>query len=159
MEERNPDDDVPAARPDPTRPQPPVSAVPRLYPPVSAYPGRTRRRPPYPPVSAGPYQPGGYPPAVQRIAVQAPLTSGMATASLVLGILGVLGGWCLFGLPCILAVILGHVGLRETRDGTRSGHGMAVAGLVLGYVFVGPMIAFTVLMFFGSVMGAATPTP
>ena len=148
---------------DPTRPQPPVSAVPRPYPPVSALPGPY---PPaygpfgaYPPVSAGPYQPGGYLPAVQRIAVQPPLTSGMATASLVLGILGVLGGWCLFGLPCILAVILGHLALRETRDGTRSGYGMAVAGLVLGYVFVGPMIAFTVMAFFGSVVGAATPTP
>ncbi|WP_200210374.1 DUF4190 domain-containing protein [Micromonospora coerulea] len=153
----------PQPGPDPTRPQPPVSAVPRLYPPVSAVPGpyppASGLPGPYPPVSAVPYQAGGYPPAVQRIAVQAPPTSGIATASLVLGILGVLGGWCLFGLPCILAVILGHIGLRETRDGTRSGHGMAVAGLVLGYVFVGPMVAFTVLMFFGSVMGAATPTP
>ncbi|MGC5021247.1 DUF4190 domain-containing protein [Micromonospora sp. DT47] len=106
-----------------------------------------------------PYQPGGYFQAAQRVAVHPPLTSGMATASLVLGILGVLGGWCLFGLPCILAVILGHLALRETRDGTRSGHGMAVAGLVLGYVFVGPMIAFTVMWFFGGVVGAATPTP
>ncbi|MFE9691931.1 DUF4190 domain-containing protein [Micromonospora sp. NPDC005806] len=83
----------------------------------------------------------------------------MATASLVRGILGVLGGCCLFGLPCILAVILGHLAMRETRDGTRSGHGMAVAGLVLGYIFVGPMIAFTVMVFFGSVLTAATPTP
>ncbi|MDZ5443406.1 DUF4190 domain-containing protein [Micromonospora sp. 4G57] len=148
----------PQSGPDPTRPQPPVSGVPRLYPPVSAVPGpyppASGLPGPYPPVSAVPYQPGGYPPAGQRIAVQAPLTSGMATASLVLGILGVLGGWCLFGLPCILAVILGHVALAETRDGRRSGHGMAVAGLVLGYVFVGPMIAFTVMVFFGSVVGA-----
>ncbi|MDW3846310.1 DUF4190 domain-containing protein [Micromonospora sp. BRA006-A] len=83
----------------------------------------------------------------------------MATASLVLGILGVLGGWCLFGLPCVLAVILGHLALRDTRDGTRSGHGMAVAGLVLGYVFVGPMILFTLMVFFGSFLTAVTPTP
>jgi hypothetical protein len=138
---------------DPTRPQPPVVGVPGPYPPVSGLPS------PYPPVSAVPYQPAGYPQAAQRIAVQPPLTSGMATASMVLGILGVLGGWCLFGLPCILAVILGHIALRETRDGTRSGHGMAVAGLVLGYVFVVPMIAFTFMVFFGSVVGAVTPTP
>ncbi|MCW3844001.1 DUF4190 domain-containing protein [Micromonospora yasonensis] len=105
-----------------------------------------------------PYQ-AGYPQAPQRVTVQPSLTSGTATASLVLGILGVLGGWCLFGLPCILAVILGHLAMRETRDGTRSGHGMAVAGLVLGYVFVGPMILFTVMVFFGSVLSAATPTP
>ncbi|MGN9778049.1 DUF4190 domain-containing protein [Micromonospora sp. H33] len=119
------------------------------YPPVSGPPGA------YPPLPAGP---GQYPPATPQ-QVRPPLTSGLATASLVLGIFGALGGWCLFGLPCVLAVILGHLALRETRDGTRSGHGMAVAGLVLGYVFVGPMIAFTVMAFFGSVIGAATPNP
>ncbi|MFF0657791.1 MULTISPECIES: DUF4190 domain-containing protein [Micromonospora] len=137
---------------DPTRPQPPLPAVVGPYPPVSAPTGA------YAPVPAMPYQNGGYPPGGQRLTVQPVLTSGMATASLVLGILGVLGGWCLFGLPCVLAVILGHLALRETRDGTRSGHGMAVAGLVLGYVFVGPMILFTLMVFFGSVLSAA-PTP
>lgn len=148
---------------DPYQSQPPVSAVPGPYPPVSAVPGPyppvSGVPGPYPPVSVVPYRPGGYPPAAQRAVVQPPLTSGMATASMVLGILGVLGGWCLFGLPCILAVVLGHLALRETRDGTRSGHGMAVAGLVMGYVFVGPMIAFTFLVFFGSAIGAVTPTP
>ncbi|MFE9691921.1 DUF4190 domain-containing protein [Micromonospora sp. NPDC005806] len=152
----------PQPGPDRTRPQPALPGVPGPYPPVSAVPG------PYPPVSAPPggYPPGpvmayqaGYPQGPQRVTVQPALTSGMATTSLVLGILGVLGGWCLFGLPCILAVILGHLAMRETRDGTRSGHGMAVAGLVLGYVFVGPMILFTVMVFFGSVLSAATPTP
>ncbi|MEU9742521.1 DUF4190 domain-containing protein [Micromonospora chersina] len=138
---------------DPTRPQQPLPAVLGPYPPVSVPTGA------YAPVPARPYPGGGYPTAMQRLTVQPILTSGMATASLVLGILGVLGGWCLFGLPCVLAVILGHLALRETRDGMRSGHGMAVAGLVLGYVFVGPMILFTVMVFFGSVLSAATPTP
>ncbi|MEU1687944.1 DUF4190 domain-containing protein [Micromonospora sp. NPDC005707] len=138
---------------DPTRPQPPLPAVVGPYPPVSAPTGA------YLPAPAMPYQGGGFPPGGPRLTVQPILTSGMATASLVLGILGVLGGWCLFGLPCVLAVILGHLALRETRDGMRSGHGMAVAGLVLGYVFVGPMILFTVMVFFGSVLSAATPTP
>ncbi|MEV4490173.1 DUF4190 domain-containing protein [Micromonospora coxensis] len=62
------------------------------------------------------------------------------------------------GLPCLLAVVLGHVGLHETRDGRRFGRGMAVAGLVLGYVFVAPMVLFTIMVFFGGVVGAATPT-
>lgn len=109
----------------------------------------TRPQPPVP-TGPGPYPPAGYNQPLP-ILVQIPPTSGTATASMVLGILGVLGGWCLFGLPCILAVILGHVGLRETRHGTKSGRGMAVAGLVLGYVFVGPMILFTIMMSFGSV--------
>ncbi|MEU1844146.1 DUF4190 domain-containing protein [Micromonospora sediminicola] len=142
---------------DPTRPQPPLPAVTGPYPPVSAVPR------PYPPVSGpagayGPVSAVSYPDL--RLPLARPvLTSGMATASLVLGILGVLGGWCLFGLPCLLAVVLGHLALRETRDGARSGHGMAVAGLVLGYVFVGPMILFTLMVFFGGVLTAATPTP
>ncbi|MFI7214256.1 DUF4190 domain-containing protein [Micromonospora maritima] len=142
---------------DPTRPQPPLPAVTGPYPPVSAVPR------PYPPVSApagayGPVSATPYPDL--RLPLARPvLTSGMATASLVLGILGVLGGWCLFGLPCLLAVVLGHLALRETHDGTRSGHGVAVAGLVLGYVFVGPMILFTLMMFFGGVLTAVTPTP
>ncbi|MEU4566914.1 DUF4190 domain-containing protein [Micromonospora sp. NPDC023956] len=90
------------------------------------------------------------------VATQAP-ASGWATASLVLGILGVLGGWCLFGIPCILAVIFGHLGMASTNNGTKSGRGMAVAGLVLGYVFVLPMIALTVLTFAGGLAGATAP--
>ncbi|SCF19153.1 protein of unknown function [Micromonospora purpureochromogenes] len=131
---------------DPTRPLPPVSAVPAgPYPPAR----------PYPPAMQ-------YPPAVPYptpLLVAALPTSGSATAAMVLGIVGVLGGWCVFGLPCLLAVILGHIGLHETRDGRKSGRGMAVAGLVLGYVFVAPAVALTVMVFFGGVIGAATPTP
>ncbi|MEV1288729.1 DUF4190 domain-containing protein [Micromonospora sp. NPDC049679] len=113
-------------------------------------------------MSAIPASVGPYPPAVHlappQIVVQTPPASGISTAAMVLGILGVLGGWCLFGLPCVLAVIFGHIGLHETRHGTKSGRGMAVAGLVLGYVFVGPMIMFTSMVFFGGLIGAATPT-
>lgn len=84
-----------------------------------------------------PYQPDHTnppPPPHTNILVTAP-TSGMATASLVLAIVGLLGGWCAFGLPCFIAVLLGHMALKETRNGQRGGHGMAVAGLILGYPF------------------------
>ncbi|MER7333532.1 MULTISPECIES: DUF4190 domain-containing protein [unclassified Micromonospora] len=109
-----------------------------------------------PPVPAlAPPPPYGYP---ATVVVQVSPTSGVAVASMVLGILGVLGGWCLFGLPCLLAVILGHVGLHETRNNAKSGRGMAVAGLVLGYVFVAPMVLLTVMVFFGGLIGAATPS-
>jgi hypothetical protein len=62
-------------------------------------------------------------------------TSGYATASLVFGIIGVLGGWCMFGVPCLIAVATGHAALKETRTGQRADHGMAVAGLILSYPF------------------------
>jgi hypothetical protein len=53
----------------------------------------------------------------------------------VFGVIGVLGGWCTFAVPCLIAVVTGHAALKETRTGRRGGHGMAVAGLILGYPF------------------------
>lgn len=61
----------------------------------------------------------------QQVPIQR-LTNGMATASLVLGILG-------FFLPIlsILALIFGGIGISKANQGA-SGKGLAVAGLVLG---------------------------
>lgn len=132
----------------------------RQYPPVSAQPVSPGYQG-YPPVSPPPM----YPPAYYQTTVitTALPSSGVATASLVLGIIGVLGGWCMFGIPCILAVAFGHAGLAQTRDGRMGGRGMAVAGLILGYVFVAPMIVLTAMVFFGGVLAAVspgvTPTP
>ena len=64
----------------------------------------------------------GYPPARP--------TSGLAIAALVCGIVGFFTA----GLASIPAVICGHMAWRETSSGTHSGHGMAIAGLVLGYL-------------------------
>ncbi|MEH0934260.1 DUF4190 domain-containing protein [Micromonospora psammae] len=144
-------------QPEPTRPLPPISAV-----PAGPYPPAAPHLPAAPYPQAAPYPPARpYPPAVSYpppLLIAAQPSSGTATAAMVLGIVGVFGGWCVFGLPCVLAVILGHVGLHDTRNGLKSGRGMAVAGLVLGYVFVAPMIALTVMVFFGGLIGAATPT-
>ena len=50
----------------------------------------------------------------------------------------VLGIVWLFWLGSILAVIFGHIALSQMRkDETYTGKGMAIAGLVLGYVGVG----------------------
>jgi uncharacterized protein YqgC (DUF456 family) len=77
---------------------------------------------------------------------QANPQSGAATAALVFGIIGVLGSWCLFGLPSIAAIVLGHMAARQTKNGARSGHGMGVTGLVLGYVVVIPAIIVSVIL-------------
>jgi hypothetical protein len=55
--------------------------------------------------------------------------NGAAIASLVLGLLG-----CIPVLTSLLAVILGAVGIRKTRDPAVGGKGLAIAGLVLGLV-------------------------
>lgn len=78
-----------------------------------------------------------------------PPTSGLAVASLICALVGVAGGWCLLGLPCVAAIVLGHLATPATRRGERGGHGLAVAGLILGYVLVVPWIAVSLLVLFG----------
>jgi hypothetical protein len=67
-------------------------------------------------------------------------TNGFAIASLVLGIL-----W-LGGLGAVLAIIFGHLALRRIRRpyASETGRGLAVAGLVLGYVGVAVPAALVV---------------
>ena len=65
---------------------------------------------------------------------QRPPYSGMAVAALVVGIVSLMIGWLFFGLPCIAAIVLGHLALGETKPGAgRRGNGMAVAALAVAY--------------------------
>ena len=66
-----------------------------------------------------------------------PPTNGKAIASLVCGCIGVIT--CCFIIPSILAVIFGHIAKGEIRasEGQQGGDGMALAGLILGYVGLG----------------------
>jgi len=60
-------------------------------------------------------------------------SSGKATASMVCGIL-----FFFWPFTAIAAVILGHIALSEIKKsaGRLAGHGMAMAGLILGYIGV-----------------------
>ncbi len=82
--------------------------------------GQTGPQPPSPTSPAAP-QPPGEPP---------PQTSGMAVGSLICGILFA------FLPAAITAVVLGHISRSEIRrsTGRLKGAGMALAGLILGYV-------------------------
>ena len=73
-------------------------------------------------------------------------TSGKAIASLVLSIL-----W-MYGLGSLLAIILGHMARTEIRNsnGKLTGDGMAVAGLVIGYLLF-------VVVFLGILAAVAVP--
>ena len=67
-------------------------------------------------------------------------TSGLGIASLVLGIL-----W-MYWVGSILAVIFGHVALSQMKkDPSIGGRGMAVAGVVLGWIGVGVLLLSVVL--------------
>jgi len=71
-------------------------------------------------------------------------TSAAAVWSLVLGILG----WLMFGVTAIPAVICGHVARSRIRvsRGSLTGHGLALAGLILGYIQIGFGILLIPLM-------------
>jgi Domain of unknown function (DUF4190)/Domain of unknown function (DUF1707) len=73
-----------------------------------------------------PYQ-GGYYPSV------ATPTSGLAVGALICGIAEVFT----LGLAAIPAVILGHLARQHIRRTGERGDGMAIAGLVLGYLGIG----------------------
>jgi Domain of unknown function (DUF4190) len=105
-------------------------------------------------------------PIGQPIYLVTPPTSGVATTSMILGIIGIVTGCCSFGLPSLAAIICGHVAIGQTKSGTVGGRGMAVAGLVLGYIVLAPAIVFSIWMLIGGGMAAvtgvapsATPTP
>src|SRR5215217_4308406 len=110
----------------PHKPAPPQSYDPyQAAPPQSYDPYQPAPQPfsaaPYP-ASPVPYQ-QPYPPQqpVHFVAVPVAPTSGTAVVSLIAGIIGILGGWCVFGVPCAIAIITGHVAQRETRTGARGG--------------------------------------
>lgn len=66
----------------------------------------------------------------------------MAIASLILGIV------CLGGLGSILAIIFGYIGKRQIDEsqGGQSGRGMAVAGIVLGWIGTVLAVVFVVVI-------------
>ncbi len=110
-------------------PPPPIDAD-ALPPPPS--PGYAYAVPSLPPPAYGgaPASPTVYPGAPVVLVGQR--TNALAVASLVLGIVWV------FGIGSILAVIFGFVARRQIRQsgGHESGEGMALAGLILGFLGV-----------------------
>jgi len=95
--------------------------------------------PPPPPIPAA----APPPPAPAPVATRRPMVSASAVLSLIFGIIG-------FGFPIlsIVAVILGHVSLGTIKrsQGRTSGRGLAIAGLILGYLSI---IAWAALILYG----------
>jgi hypothetical protein len=75
---------------------------------------------------------------------QQPPSNGLATASLVLGIIAI--PLCFMVVPSILAVVFGVIGLNRSKQSpTQNGRGKAIAGLVLGSVALVLMILVVAL--------------
>jgi hypothetical protein len=101
-----------------------------------------------PPAGLGPQHYGPYPPpGYGGYPVPSP-TNGMAVASLVLGIL-----W-LYWVGSLMALIFGYVARQQIAERGESGGGLALAGIVLGWIGVGTL---ALLLLFLSVVDLAPP--
>jgi hypothetical protein len=91
-----------------------------------------------PPARPGPYGPGG---PYGYAMVPQTSTNGMAIASMVLGIV-----W-IYWIGSVLAIVFGHISLNQIkRNPYQTGRGMAIAGLVLGYIGLTTLTLFIVVM-------------
>ncbi|MBW8763845.1 MAG: DUF4190 domain-containing protein [Microbacterium sp.] len=96
------------------------------------------------PYGAAPQQYGGYPQQYAPVAYAPPRpNSGLAITSLICGIAGLVLFWLwLPVVASVVAVITGHMGLKQTKNNPAlGGRGMAIGGLITGYIGVGLMVA------------------
>lgn len=98
------------------------------------------RGPAYPPPG---YPPPGYAPGWRP-------TNQLAIAALVCGCAQIFL-WVLAAIP---AIILGHMARRQIRQTGEGGDGMALAGLILGYV--GIVLSIAIIIGFIAVFAAAS---
>jgi hypothetical protein len=104
--------------------------------------------PPPPPGDPFPQPPGWQqsgqvpqPPGYQPYPAGAPLAakqgnSGMAIASFVCSLVGVIPCFWLFQIMGLLGTIFGFVGLKQTKNHERGGRGLALAGVIIGIILV-----------------------
>ena len=82
------------------------------------------------PPTGGPGQPGYGTPPTYGVA---PKTNGMAVASLVLGLVGLVACGFVTGIPAIITGFMGRTRIRES-NGAETGEGLATAGIITGFV-------------------------
>jgi Domain of unknown function (DUF4190) len=129
---------------------PPYGGTPPAGPPYGGprYGGPPPAGPPYggsPYAAPGPYGPGA--PGGSR-------TSGLAIASFICS----LGGFVLAGIPAIVGVILGFSARAQIRrsNGTVGGAGLALAGIIVGFVETALFVTLIVIAIVALVDVAAT---
>jgi hypothetical protein len=122
-----------APQPDPN---PPVDYPTDAGLPPPVYP------PPYPGAAGYPgyplYYPGGYDPYRPT---KPPGTNGKAIAALVTSLAGLL---CC-GLPSIVGLVLGVVGMRETKRTGQDGYAIALIGAIIGGLAVAGWVIYLLL--------------
>ncbi|MDR7280589.1 DUF4190 domain-containing protein [Catenuloplanes atrovinosus] len=133
---------------------PPIPDPAGAYPPPMAYPvGKD---------AAYPYATGYPTPGYEYGAWGAPRkTNGTAIASLVVSIIGAFGLACYGagGLLAAVGAILGHVARRQIRTNGDDGDGLALAGIITGWIATAlgvAIIAFIVIVIVFAVNNSST---
>ncbi len=114
------------------------------------YPGGYVPAPPQYPSYTTPAYPGYYAGPMPQS------TNGMAIASLVCSI----SGFVIFPvIGAVLGVIFGHIALKQIKVSQEQGHGMAVAGLVMGYIQIALSVLFILLFIVLIAVSSSTAQP
>ena len=130
------------------------SDAPAQQPPPSSAPAPSYGQPPagqewgVPPGPGIPPAPGAaYPGAPGYPGVAAPKNNGLATGSMVVSIFSIL---CIQPIG-IVGAIMGHVALGQIKKsgGTQGGRGMAIAGIVIGWIAFALFLLVLVLVVSG----------
>lgn len=102
-----------------------------------------------PPMSPGPWQPPAPPVTIPARTVP---SQGMAIASMIVGIAGILGAGCFGPVPGIVALVLGLVALSQIKKSPDKygGKPFATAGVIIGSL----TIAFYVLLLLWFILAA-----
>lgn len=124
----------PASVPNPYAPQSPSAATPPVAPAPYSPPTQATHY-------VGQNQYAGHYPPPQGVAYAAAPRRGLSITAMVLGIVGIVG--MIYGgfMLSIGAIIFGHIGRKKEP----AGRGMALAGLVTGYIGAGCSIAFALI--------------
>lgn len=130
---------------DPTPPQPPpdVPLPPPEHPSYPSYP--TYQPPAYPPQQPTQHHPGAVPtfasaPYGHGTYVTTQKTNVLAIVSMIVSILGAI--WVLPGIGSLAGAIMGHISLNQLKTSGEKGRGMALAGVIVGWIGLGIMALF-----------------
>jgi hypothetical protein len=108
-----------------------------------------------------PYSPYGFAPAAGPFPAPRP-TNGLAIASLACSVAGIIP--FLFGISCVVGIVLGFVSLGQIKrtGGVQKGRGLAIAGIAVGFSLIAIFVLFVILAVVGdhstSVSGLSSPT-
>lgn len=107
--------------------------------------------------------PASYPQPQQAYAQQtyqavyvAPVpTNTLAIISIIASIVGFFTGFFTFAVPSIVGVIMGHISLSQIKRTGENGRGMAITGLIVGYVVIGAWMLFLLIVMMSIFLSAS----